>query len=273
VAAPLPVEVPPGPPVPPPPKAGGEPLDLVWFEAALAPRLRANHAWRALVDGLELIASDDGAEGAAEDRREVFRVMASADALQVSALPSALAAAIAPDGQLDPPLVLIAGEATLPFDAAELLRVTLQACKPVAPTDKAFADVVATVTGMADAAAMSDAVAHGLTWRLREAFQQVKHTLPQRYLESTAERALLEGRRYQHREVFGGPHLRVLVHAASGDPIPAYLPVGTASRLPLFPRFRARLMAEVHAQVDHEEAHPCALRVLAVARVVARPAS
>ncbi len=261
------------PPSPVPvPARTADPLDLLWFDPAVAPRLRANRAWRRLVDALEQVASDDGAaEG--EDRREVFQVLANGEARDLAELHAALATAISPDGKLDPPLVLVAGEATLPFDAAELLRVTLAACKPIAPTDKAFAEVVATVAAMADAAALSDAVAHGLTYRVREAFQQVKHTLPPRYLESTAERALLDGRRYQRREVFGAPHLRTLVAAGSGEPVPAYLPVGVASRLPLFPRFRARLLAELHAQVDHEEAHPCALRVLAVARVVARPGS
>jgi hypothetical protein len=255
----------------PAPRRDGSPLDLLWFDAAVAPKLRANRAWRALIDALERMASDDGASDEGDDRRETFQVMANGDARDVSTLAGALDGAISPDGKLDPPLVLSEGEITLPFDAAELLKVTLAACKPIAPTDKVFNDVVVAVAAMADAAALSDAVAHGLTWKVREAFQQVKHSLPQRYLESTAERALLDGRRYQKREVFGAPHVRALLGPASGDAVPAYLPVGVASRLPLFPRFRGRLLAEVHAQVDHDEAHPCALRVLAIARAVPRP--
>jgi hypothetical protein len=264
-------EAAPAAPEAPPPRRAGDPLDLLWFDPAIVPKLRANRAWRKLVDALELVASDDGAAGDGEDRREIFQVLANAQAEEIQALAGTLASAISPDGKLDPPLAVTAGDLTLPFDAAELLKVTISASKPIAPTDDAFSKVVATVVSMADAAAFSDAVAHGLTWRLREAFQKVKHTLGPRYLESTAERALLEGRRYQKRDVFGAPHVRALVTPASGEPVPAYLPVAVASRLPLYPRFPARLVAEVHAQVDYEETHPCALRVLAIARAVPRP--
>jgi hypothetical protein len=189
----------------------------------------------------------------------------------VPALAAGLAKAISADGKLVPPLAITTGELALPFDAAELLRVTLAAAKPIAPSDKTFLEVFDAVSAMAEAAALSEPVAHGLTYRLREAFQNVKHTLPPRYLESTAERALLEGRRYQKREVFGAPNLRALLTPPTGDPVPAYLPAMMASRLPLYAKFRVRLVAEVHSQVDSEESHPCALRVLAIARVVPRP--
>jgi hypothetical protein len=264
-------------PVPAPPapslRRDASPLDLLWFDAAVVPKLRANRAWRALVDALELVASDDGASGEGEDRREAFQVLANGETRDVSTLAGVLAGAIAPDGQLEPPLVLTEGEVNLPFDPAELLKVTLAACKPIAPTDKAFQEVVLAVAAMADAAVLSDTVAQSLVRRLRDAFQDVKHALPPRYLESTAERALLDGRRYQRREVFGAPHVRALLGPpASAEGAPAYLPAGVASRLPLFPRFRGRLLAEVHPQVDHDDAHACALRVLAIARAVPRPA-
>jgi hypothetical protein len=181
--------------------------------------------------------------------------------------------AISPDGKLVPPLALVAGEVSLPFDPRELLTVTLSAAKPFAATDKAFHEVYAAATAMNEASALGDPVAHGMTFRLREAFQQVKHTLGPRYLEATAERALLDTRRYQRRDVFGASHLRAFVAGSSGEPVPAYLPDATTARLPLFARFRVRLVVEVNAQMDQEEQHPCALRVLAVARAVPRPSA
>jgi hypothetical protein len=252
------------PPGPRPQVSTAEALDLLWFDAAVVPKLRTDRAWRRLIDRRE---SDD-----AEDRCDVFEVLAHADAHDVTALSGALANAIAPDGKLAPPLVVVAGDVCLPFDAAELLRVTLAACKPVAATDKTFGEVVAAVAAMADAAILSDAVAQDLTTRLREAFQRANRTLPEHYLESTVERELLEGRRYQRREVFGAPHVRALVGPAAADAVPAYLPSGVGSRLPLFHRFRCRVVAEVHAPIDQEDGQPCALRVMAIARALARPA-
>jgi hypothetical protein len=250
-------------------------VDLLWFEEGIVPRLRANRVWRKVIDSLDLVASNPGASTKAadedDDRREVFQLFAHAVAEEPGALIDTLDRAISPDGKLDPPLVMAVGEIALPFDSRELLAVTLSAAKPLAPSDKAFKEVFDAVTAMADAGALSDPVAHGLTYRLREAFQHVKHQLGPRYLAATADRALLEGRRFQKRDVFGGPHVRALLTPATGDAVPAYLPVALTSRLPLFARFRARLLGELHAQVDSDETHPCAVRVLALARVVPRP--
>ena len=245
--APMPDERPPEPrpaaPAAPAPavRRPGEVLDLLWFDKAIVPKLRTNRAWRAIVDRMELVPSDDGddddAAAGAEDRREIFHVLANAQADEVPALAAGLASAISEDGKLVPPLAITTGELALPFDAAELLRVTISAAKPIVPTDKTFSEVFDAVSAMAEAAALSEPVAHGLTYRLREAFQNVKHTLPPRYLESTAERALLEGRRYQKREVFGAPNLRALLTPPTGDPVPAYLPAMMASRLPLYAKY------------------------------------
>jgi hypothetical protein len=44
-----------------------------------------------------------------------------------------------------------------------------------------------------------------------------------------------------------------------------------AKKLPLYRRFPARLIAEVHLQVDQYETHPAALKVLALVRAAAPP--
>jgi hypothetical protein len=263
------------PAAPPEPRAPRDILDLLWFEKGLVPRLRAKRPWRAVIDALQLVPANPGASKQAatdaDDREEIFQLLANADADEVAAMAEVLARAVSPDGKLIPPLVLVTGEIALPFEPRELLQVTLSAAKPFAATDKAFHDVYEAVAAMNDATALGDTVAHGMTFRVRDAFQQVKHNLGPRYLETTAERALLDTRRYQKRDVFGAQHVLALLSGASGDPVPAYLPAPAATRLPLFARFRVRLVAEVNAQVDSDEDHACALRILAIARVVQRP--
>jgi hypothetical protein len=53
--------------------------------------------------------------------------------------------------------------------------------------------------------------------------------------------------------------------------VPVYLPEAAAKKLPLYQRFKARLIAEVQLAVDQYETHPAALRVLAVGRLVPAP--
>jgi hypothetical protein len=95
---------------------------------------------------------------------------------------------------------------------------------------------------------------------------------------------LLEQRKYQRRAVFGGSHLRCLLRLDTADAMPArppggkgslsttaiavYLPECTAAMLPLSARFRVRLVGEIRLSTDPVEAHPLALKVLALARTV-----
>ncbi|MFO0756299.1 MAG: DUF2169 domain-containing protein [Byssovorax sp.] len=83
------------------------------------------------------------------------------------------------------------------------------------------------------------------------------------------ERALLEARRYEQRDLLGATFLRALFRAqGSEETVPLYLPVELARRLPLFRRFAARLVAEVRpSQDEHEEAAVC-LRAVALGRVI-----
>ena len=72
------------------------------------------------------------------------------------------------------------------------------------------------------------------------------------------------------REVFGGAHLLgKLFLPGSSTGIPAYLPDALAKKLPLYRRFRVRMIAEAHPQADQYEESSAALRPLALARVLA----
>jgi hypothetical protein len=88
---------------------------------------------------------------------------------------------------------------------------------------------------------------------------------PTGYLQEQSERALLEGRCYQRRDVLGSPHLRALLQPiGASERVPVYLLASLARQLPLYPSFRARVIAEVHPKVDRYEAHSVALRALAL---------
>jgi 1,6-anhydro-N-acetylmuramate kinase len=66
--------------------------------------------------------------------------------------------------------------------------------------------------------------------------------------------------------VLGGTWIRAQLDATGGGAVPVYLDEALAERMPLFRRFAVRLIAEVHLAQDQFEAHPHALRAIAVAR-------
>jgi hypothetical protein len=49
--------------------------------------------------------------------------------------------------------------------------------------------------------------------------------------------------------------------------VPAYLPEALAKQLPMFQRFRARIIAEALLQQDEYETQPTALKVVALGRL------
>jgi hypothetical protein len=89
------------------------------------------------------------------------------------------------------------------------------------------------------------------------------------------ERALIEGRHYQKRQVLGMNAIRALMHTTTGNssvkPAPVYIPEDIAKKLPLYHRFRARLIVELYFQEDQYESHPAALKALAIGRIQQYP--
>ncbi|HSN98922.1 MAG TPA: hypothetical protein VLS89_11575, partial [Candidatus Nanopelagicales bacterium] len=116
-------------------------------------------------------------------------------------------------------------------------------------------------------------VVEGYTARVRDAFQRSRRGVGPDYLDTQMERALLEGRHYQRRQVLGMVALRALLHPASGSArqAPVYLPEDIAKKLPLYTRFRARLVAGLYLQEDQYEQHPAALKALALGRLAPAP--
>lgn len=141
---------------------------------------------------------------------------------------------------------------------------------PLAGGDKKLKETVDSVNELLEDKALesSAGVAEGLTARVKEAFGAQGRMLPASYLDTTTERMLLEQRRYQKRTVFGAPWVRAELSTSGSNPVPAYLPDELASRLPMFQRFRVKIIAEAHLSQDQYEASPSALKVVAVARVM-----
>jgi hypothetical protein len=189
-------------------------------------------------------------------------------------LNAALEAAVRDDGKFVSPLLLVAGELHFHFDELETLKATVTTAAPFAAGDELLSSAIEDARRFLSAPHLLSppVVTEGVTKRIEEAFGRVKRAVGQGYLEEQTERVLLEKRFYQRREVFGATYLRALLQLGSSSRlVPAYLPEGLAKKLPMFARFRARLLAELCLQEDQYEAHPGALRVTALVRVMAAP--
>jgi hypothetical protein len=257
-------------------------LQLIWFDRDAVPRVRRQPSWKRILGALEDEPPDAELDDVGsteepveiEDRREIFEILARGEPTDGPGIQEALAGGTRDDGKFAAPIKLIAGELGFPYDELETLKATVVTVTPLVGNDEALK---ATVAAAQDFLKLSDmrtapAVAEGLTTRIREAFAQGKRAVPQTYLDTQVERALLEGRHYQRRAVFGGPNLRALLTpGGSSHQIPAYLPDSLAQKLPMYQRFKARVIAEIHPQVDQYEVHPAALRVVALVRALPPP--
>jgi hypothetical protein len=256
-------------------------VDLLWFDPNAIGPVRAHPRWKPMLDQLEPEQADldldfDDAPPPKQppevrERRDVFAVLTRGETTDAEGIHEAIADAVTDDGTFTPPLVLVVGELQFPFDELETLKATVTAVTPLIAGDKKLKETVDTVNELLKTPWLqsSSGVAEGLTQRVKEAFAQGNRMLPPSYLDTHTERMLLEQRHYQKRTVFGEPWLRsVLVPSGTQTSMPAYLPESLSKKLPMFQRFRARIIAEAHMQQDEYESHPAALKVIAVGRVV-----
>lgn len=265
-----------GLPSAPRPRSDG--FELLWFDPASPPRVRRIPEWKKVLDRLESVPPERDEEEAldradTEDRREVFEILARGIVGSEESFARALEEGVRGDGRFAARLVLLAGELQLDFDELETLRATLSAAKPHGRRTPELTESIENAESyVATPGLLSPPeVARELTDRIRAAFSRwPERTLPVRHLEDMVERVLLEKRAYPRREVFGGAHLLgKLFLPGSSTGIPAYLPDALAKKLPLYRRFRVRMIAEAHPQADQYEESSAALRPLALARVLA----
>lgn len=256
-------------------------LELIWFDPSCLPRVRKRPAFRKLIEALEDRPPDPDLDDAGlahhaqelEDKRDVFEILARGEAIDSDAIEKALDDAVRADRKVVAPLVLTGGALTMPFDELETLKAYVTATTPIAASDeKLLAELAAAKeligSSSADCApALTDAV----TQRIREAFARAKRPMSLETLRSHTDAILLQRRRYQTRDVFQMHRLRALLEPHQGaTPIPIYFPQDLSSSLPLFHRFRVRLLCDVHFKVDQHETNAICLKALALARVVER---
>jgi hypothetical protein len=276
-------------PPPLPPRAGrpaaqrrlSDAVDLLWFDADSVARIRKKPAWRALLLDLESSGPIDAEESSLgntpeeiEDRRDILHVLVHGSPVDDYGITEAMEQAVRSDGKIIQPLVLTAGELAFAFDELEMLKATLSAALPLAQGDEQLTAATASAKDFLSTPGLlaTGTVIDALTHRLREAFLRVKRPVPADYLTVQSERALLEKRHYQKREVFSKTHLRGLfTPPGASSPVPTYLPEEVAKKLPLYQRFSVRMIVEVHRTTDQNEVHPAALRALALGRTVAPP--
>ena len=205
-----------------------------------------------------------------KDWRDVFGVLTEAEPSTEAGLDEVFGRAVGPLGAFRPPLALVVGDLQLPFDELETLKATVAAVAPLTSGDKKIKEIVDMVNELLETPWLegSSGVAESLTTRVKEAFGQSARLLPPGYLDAHTERRLLEQRHYQRRTLLGKPWIRGLLSPAGATAlIPTYLPADLSTMLPMYRRFKARLIVEVHLQQDQHESHPYALRAAALARV------
>lgn len=281
---PAPVEAPVAPA--PAPRAGRvtrDVVELLWFDPEAVARLREAPAFRDLCAEPPPKPRDDfdfDAEPPPEiprevkDKKAVFAIMSRGGPIDGEGMNLAIAEAVGDDGTFVPPLVLVAGDLSFPFDDLETLKATVTAVTPLIAGDKKLKDTVDTVNELLQTPWLQSGtgVAEGLTARVKEAFAQGNRMLPASYLETHTDRILMEQRHYQRRTVFGEPHIRcLLTPTGNASSIPTYLPEALAKKLPMFQTLKGRVIAEAHVQQDQYETHPCALRVVALGRTILGP--
>jgi hypothetical protein len=253
-------------------------IDLIWFDPDAPGPVRLEPRWQELIADNRIrppeVAYDDDPAPVpqeAQDRNDVFALLAEAPPSGPDDLDAIVAGATSPKGRFDPPLAVVAGDLAPVFEEIDLLKATLAAAAPFLGGDKRLKDAHdAAVEGLASPYVQaSGAACDALAARVREAFAQSGRSLPAGHLDAQAERMVVEQRRYQRRTVLGEPRIRArLAQPGAAAPVPVYLPEALATKLPLFARFPARLLVEVHVAQEQSEAHPLALRALALARVV-----
>lgn len=252
-------------------------VDLLWFDDEAPTRVRQRGEWFSLLrDDLhrepEWIVGEAAEQelAAAKDRRDVARALARVPASEAAEIATILQESVDEDGVYERPLLVVTGELQMSFEPLEVLRHSTSLAAQFASADKRLKDAVdaaqAALTGDAKPPAR---LIESLLGQLRQVFTQTNRSLSSDYLESSVQELLLEQRQYTKRTVLGGPRLRALFVPAGGGThaMPAYLPEQVRDRLPLFERFRVRMLVEPHPQQDPNETVGLALVALAIARV------
>ena len=247
---------------------------LLWFDPEKADAVRAVPELGELLSDRELRlieqGLDDQFEGVAKDRGDLFEVLVRAEPTPLGNLQSRVDLATDEHGMFEPPLLVVAGELTFPFDPIQRLRATVTVLTPLSLGDKQLRPLIEEAEELLEASWLegSHDVADQLVVRLEREAGKGKRAMSPEVLGNKTEKLLLEQRAYQERKLYGASWLRSLLAERGQPPVVCYLPASLRDSLPLYARFAARLLVELDLREDQAEASPLALKALAVARTL-----
>jgi hypothetical protein len=244
-----------------------ETMALLWYSPEVADRIRSDARWTQLIDAADAEGSAErlvGAEPEREDRRDVTEVLLGGKSCELIDLRERLARA----EYAGAPLMLFGGELALGYDPARELRATIDIAAAVAPDDEKVRAAATRGEALLSAESFVSAkLAAEVTKQLNAVLREAAMQLPSSYLEHEARRAVVLGRHYERRELFGGPqlvaHFRFV--ETQGVHIVCYLLEALADHLPLYQRLPVRMLAELHPRVDDYAPGALALRCMALA--------
>jgi hypothetical protein len=248
-------------------------VSLLCFDANVVPRLRRAKRFASALDPKARPKRAQGVDEpqkalAPDERGEVLRVLSFGQPADPAEIHRALTDCLEDLDDLDPPLLLVAGELRPTFDEVEVLRVTAQVAQQVAGGDKKVLGAIAVgQEALAAPIAPRPETTLGFVRQIELAAGGL--SLPPRYVPAEVERVLVEGRKYKRRTVLGAPRLRAdLVLTKGGEAMPLYLPDTAATSLPLLLAFPVVALCEIIPREDLAEAQDEALLASALARVL-----
>lgn len=249
-------------------------IDLLTFEPAIVRRLRLQSPFQELLKSAVFQRrSSLGKDGVEEDRdrRDVLRVLSYERPLDLSEARRLVESRWDSD-DLEPPLLLIVGEARPTFDEVETLRTTVAITGPLGPTDKR---IQACVTQANEALASNPAPTAekclSLTRQLEQAATSL--SLPAKFVQTQVERTLLENRKFKKRQLWGTERFRIELSTAGAEALPVYIDDAASGHWPLLPAIPVVLIGELRPREDAAESSPEAFLVRALGRILAARAN
>ena len=204
-----------------------------------------------------------------QTRRQLVKVMTNAGASTPGHVKRALRDAIDDEGVFDAPLCLVHGTLRFTFDELETLKATVACVAPYAlGGNERLAHAVLDARGLLESRELQGCpeVAAELTEAIDDAHRS-DDAIDSDKIATRIERILLDKRAYQTRTLLGTRWVRALL-ASDGAPHACYIHESLAKAAPLFARFTARVIAELHPRQDQREQSAVALRTIAFGRII-----
>ncbi len=254
---------------PPPSDAGTKRravVDLLSVDRNVAERLRRSKTHGGLLSGLASRKLDLAGEETPDERarRDVLAVLSWGH--PVASLSDVDDSLFDDARDFDLPLLLVEGDVKPTMDEVEALRLAAHLAKPLAAKHPRLLEAIAIANeALASSGPIGSESATSLTKRIEASMNEL--SLPPRYLADLVERALVGGRHFKKKTLFGAPRIRAEI-AVERVAIPLYLPEAVGEYLPLLPVVSLRALVELRPREDVSEPHPDGLLAFAVARVL-----